>query len=244
MRKHAGSLDLTRPESLRVFIEKIVASHFLTLANFLQTNVEVVQWHLSRRQDLAFFAVPAAEQLWSDINAWERRLSEYQDDLEGIMLQLGIPFASRPHNGYIRSWTDSTADFQHLRLQYREIGQRVHALADTIATLANLAGNRAVSRLAEQSLYEAERAGHEARSLKALTILGIVFLPLSFVATLLSMADAYLPGSPMFWLYFVLSLPLLGVVIIVYSGAELGYEDGHTQWSLKTAIANVQRKLS
>lgn len=33
------------------------------------------------------------EELWSDIQAWERRMGEYCEDLGAIMLPLGIPLS-------------------------------------------------------------------------------------------------------------------------------------------------------
>ncbi len=95
---------------------------------------------------------------------------------------------SSPDTGRIQSFTESPADFQFLRLRFQQIGQRVHAPAGAISALASLAGNRATFCAAELSLREAEQARWQARSLKALTTLGLVFLPLSFSASLLSMA--------------------------------------------------------
>lgn len=243
LQNYSNALDLKEHMSPRAIIEKIVAGHYLKLAELLQTNVEIVQWHLSRRQDLTSFAVSTAEELWSDVQAWERRAAEYQDDIEAIMLQLSIPLLPSQGVGAVSSMSDSAIDFQHLMSRYREIRQRVHALAGAVMALASLAGNRTNFTVAELSLKEAERAGREARSVRALTILGIVFLPLSFSASLFSMADSYIPGGSMFWVYFVVSTPLLALVILVYSITELGFEAGAKRWSLGVVIANARRAL-
>ncbi|KAI1466149.1 uncharacterized protein F4812DRAFT_436102 [Daldinia caldariorum] len=243
LENHSDTLNLDHPKSVRVFVEKIIASHFLKLAEFLQSNTEVVLWHLSRRSDLTHFGVSIAEELWSDVQSWKRRVAEYQDDLEGTMLQLGVPLSCSPDTRGIKSWTDSDADFRHLLHRFRQIEKRVNELGNAINTLATLAGNRVSYRTGELSLQEAERAGREARSVKALTVLGIVFLPLLFSASLFSMADSYLPGNSQFWVYFALSLPLLGFVIILFSIIELGYLDGETSWSLKSVIENSKQNL-
>jgi hypothetical protein len=242
IQNHASILDLSQPQSLRFFVEKIIANHYLTLATFLQTNIEIVQWKLSRRKDLTSFAVDTAEELWSDIQAWERRMAEYHDDIEGAMLQLGIPLGSAPDTGArVQSFTESTADFQFLRLRFQQVGQRVHALAGAISALAGLAGNRAMYRAAELSLKEAEQARRQARSLKALTVLGVVFLPLSFPASILSMAELYLPGGAMFWVYFSVAVPLLGLVASVYMLAETGYTDDEVKWSVAAVLERIRR---
>ncbi|KAK7996320.1 hypothetical protein PG991_015787 [Apiospora marii] len=179
LKNHSDALEAPiLPRSLRVFVDKIVASHFLKLAEFLQTNIDIVQWHLSRRHDLTFFAVAAVEELWSDVQAWQRRTAEYQDDLEATMLQLHIPLKEMEGTDtQMRSWADSTTDFQYLSRRYREMGRRTQGLVDAISALGSLAGNRAMSRSADLSLQEAARAGREARSMKTLTTLGLLFSP-------------------------------------------------------------------
>ncbi|KAL8380899.1 hypothetical protein RB595_005270 [Gaeumannomyces hyphopodioides] len=248
LQHHSGALGgsnllIKDPKPLRVFVDKIVASHFLKLAEFLQANIDTVQWQLSRRRDLAHFPVLLAEELWSDVQSWQRRVAEYQDDLEGIMLQLGVALRTDPDTGGDRNWTDSAVDFQHLLRRYRELGARTRALGDAVSSLGSLTGNRAASRSAELSLLEAERAGREARRVKALTILGVVFLPLSLSTSIFSMADQYLPGSSSFWVYFAVSIPLIGLVTFVYWVMEIGYADARSNWSLRVAVASVRTNV-
>ncbi|KAK4169562.1 hypothetical protein QBC43DRAFT_251981 [Cladorrhinum sp. PSN259] len=243
LQNHACILDLSGPASVRALIERVIASHFLSLARYIQGNVGMVRAQLSRRNDLTSFAVATTEELWSDIQAWEQRVTEYQDDVEAAMLQLGIPFGTASDISRTKSFNDSTADFQHLRLQFQKIGQRVNALSNVITALASLAGNRAMSRNTELSLKEAEQATRQTQSLKGLTVLGVIFLPLSFSASLLSMSERYLPGRGMFWVYFGISFPLLGLVVFCYFLVELGYREGETRWRVKAVLTNIRDRL-
>ncbi|KAK3897244.1 hypothetical protein C8A05DRAFT_48065 [Staphylotrichum tortipilum] len=216
IQNHASALNLSHPYSLRVFVEKL---------------------------DLTSFDVAAAEELWSDIQAWERRMGEYHDDISGAMVQLGVPLghhAGSDLKGQGQGFADTAADFQFLRLRFQQVAERVHALAGAISALAGLAGNRAAARAAELSLKEAEQARRQARSLKALTVLGVVFLPLSFAAGILSMAELFLPGGGMFWVYFGVALPLLGLVTLVYVLAEVGYRDGEVKWSVVAVMERLR----
>ena len=77
----------------------------------------------------------------------------------------------------------------------------------------------------ELALRAAERSIREAKSVKALTILGIVFIRLAFVASLFSMSDPFRPGGRLFWMYFVVTLPLLRLIVLGYRILELGYSD-------------------
>ncbi|KAK4213550.1 hypothetical protein QBC37DRAFT_285682 [Rhypophila decipiens] len=232
LQNHCGPLgDITSAKTLRVFVNKIVASHFLKLAEFLQANIDKVQWHLSRRQDLASFDVSMSEGLWSDVQSWQRRIAEYQDDIGGIMLQMGIPPDGLPDSDQARDWTDSHADFQHLLCRYREIGRRTQALSDAISSLGGLAGNRAAARSAELLVEQAEQAARENRSVKTLTALGMVFLPMSLASSLLSMSDYYLPGNSLFWVYFAISCPMVGFVLLLYFAVEIRPTAAQGWWS-------------
>ena len=79
--------------------------------------------------------------------------------------------------------------------------------------------------------------------MKALTILGITFIPLAYVASLFSMSDGYRPGGELFWVYFAVALPLVVLIIIGYYTLELGYARGSLRWSLKTAITVIRKSL-
>jgi hypothetical protein len=235
LRTHSSALDLADPSSLRIFVEKIAASHYLKLAEFLQSTIEKVQFNLSRRRDLTSFAISAVEEQWSDVQAWERRIGEYKDDLEAIMLQLRIPFEN-PNLNHMTDWRGSAADFQFLYLRFKEIGQRANSLNGSTAALAGLTGNRQAFKSMEQSI-------REAKSAKALTIMGAVFIPLAYTASLFSMSDPYRPGGELFWVYFVISFPLIGLIVLGYYTLELGYADGGMQWSFRAAVRSVKEKL-
>lgn len=239
---HSSALDLADPSSLRIFVEKIAASHYLKLAEFLQTVIEMVQFNFSRRQDLTSFAIAAVEEQWSDVQALERRIGEYKDDLEAIMLQLRIPFESL-NLKHTADWKDSAADYQFLYLRFKEIGQRANSLNGSTAALAGLTNNRQAVKAQELALEATERSIREAKSVKALTILGVVFIPLAYVASLFSMSDPYRPGGKLFWVYFVVAFPLIGLIVLGYYTLELGYTGGGIQWSFWTATTTIKENL-
>ncbi|KAI0010637.1 hypothetical protein F4779DRAFT_577061 [Xylariaceae sp. FL0662B] len=235
LQNHSRTLELAGPRSLLMLAEKVVANHYLRLSLFLQMVIEKMQFSLSRRQDLTSFAIAAAEEQWSDMQALQRRVAEYKDDLEAIMLQLRIPFDT-PNPGSTGDWKDSQADYQFLYSRFMEINKRADGLNDSIATLAVLTNNRQAARTQELALEATERSVREAKSVKALTILGVVFVPLAYVATLFSMADSYKPGEELFWVYVAVAVPLIGLVVLGYYVLELEYTDGVMQWSFRAAI--------
>ena len=172
----------------------------------------------------------------------QRRIGEYKDDLGAIMLQLRIPFGSFNLKDSV-DWRDSTSDFQYLYWRFKEISQRANSLNGSTAALAGLTNNRQAVKAHELALEATERSIREAKSVKALTILGVVFVPLAYVATLFSMSDSYRPEGELFWVYFVVAFPLTGLILLGYRTQELGYTGGGIRWSLRTAINSVWKNI-
>ena len=77
---------------------------------------------MSRQERLDNFDIRSVEIQWSDVQAIERRLSEYQDDLEALMMQCRFPFENVDPTK-IGSWKDTRADFQFLHIKIQRVGQ-------------------------------------------------------------------------------------------------------------------------
>jgi hypothetical protein len=66
-------------------------------------------------------------------------------------------------------------------------------------------------------LIDSRRAMVETIYVKRLTYIALVFLPLSYVADMLSMNDDFAINSKRFWIYLITALPLLALVLILSS---------------------------
>jgi hypothetical protein len=239
---HARVLNLDDPASVKTFVAKILASHYLKLAEFLQTVIDKTQFSLSRHQDLTSFAIASVEEQWSDVQGLARRLGEYKDDLEAIMLQLQIPF-EEPKLRSSSDWKDTILDFQYLLRRFKELSERVNSLNGSTGTLAGLTNNRQAARAQELALEATDRSIREAKRVKLLTILGMIFIPLTYVASLFSMSDLYRPGQSLFWVYLAVSIPLIGVIVLVYYTLELGYSNDEMKWSFRAATVSIKKAL-
>ncbi|ORY10460.1 hypothetical protein BCR34DRAFT_348303 [Clohesyomyces aquaticus] len=204
-------------ESPMLFAKKIVASHYLSLSSFMTSALSHQQWDFSRRDDMSHFDISAVEQSWSDIQSWERRLNEYVSDIEDIMLKLGIPF-QEPDTSHMSmlSWSESVVDFQFLRYQFHTLLHRAEQINGATLGLASMAGNR-------QGHQEQQRSLRESQRMRALTLVGLVFIPLAYTATLFSMNEKYMPGAGHFWIYFSVSVPLIIAVILGYLILDWAY---------------------
>lgn len=106
-------------------------------------------------------------------------------------------------------------------------------LSNSITGLVGIAGN-------QQALAEAKRSLKEAKNIKTLTLVGMVFIPLSFCTGFFSMNDQYLPGGASFRVYFAVAVPLIVVVLLLAYLTGLGYSDDG-EWRLKTFFQSLPK---
>lgn len=108
------------PRSPTLFAQKIVANHYLSLGTFVSSVISHQHWDHSRQRGLKNedkFDVEVVEQVWSDIQSWERRLNEYCSDIDDLMIKLGIRFQEpEPDLIHTSSWHDTETDFQFMRV--------------------------------------------------------------------------------------------------------------------------------
>ncbi|TEA12432.1 hypothetical protein C8034_v005997 [Colletotrichum sidae] len=241
---HSRLVDTAEPDSVAIFVKKIVASQYLKQSEHLRATLSGVQRGLTRKQDLAKMRMNKVEALWSDMQGWERRTGEYIEDLEGIMLQLGIPLthpggtvaapggiigAPQPRGAISVAdvaWQDCSADFQYLYMRFRELRHRTETLNAAVTGLASITGNR-------QGYKEQQRSIREAKSTKAVTLLGLVFIPLAYTSALFGMETPFRPGDPQFWVYIVTSIPLIVATMLGYYVLDFGYNDEGRAWSAR-----------
>ena len=148
------------------------------------------------------------------------------------MLALGIK-AEAPDFSAASDWASdesSAKDFQLIYSRLRGLKTRYEVLLGSITALAGIAGNR-------QALAEAKRSFREAKNVKILTLIGMVFIPLAFICGLFSMNDNFLPGSSEFWVYWAAAVPLIVVVFLGSVVANRGYDDDAGTWN----VANIWR---
>lgn len=220
IRTYANLINTGTPEGVLLFAKKIVASHYLQHAQFMRSIISTTQFHMSRKAAIRLeqFSGEFVEAQWSDGQALERRMCEYCEDLEGIMLQCRVPF-DPPHLDHVKSWQDITTDFQFLHRRLCDLRHRAESLNSATIGLAGMAGN-------QQSRQEQALSLREAKNMKTLTLLGLIFIPLALISSIFSMSQPYGPGGDQFWVYFVVSCPLvllvLGMFYLVNTKFKLG----------------------
>lgn len=97
------------------------------------------------------------------------------------------------------AWDHLVKDLQHLETLIGDHARSLEALNPIITALVQLQDMR-------RSVLQAE-------DVRRLTYIALIFIPLSYVASLFSMAEQYGPGGGGFWVYWASSLPIALVVV-------------------------------
>ncbi len=156
---------------------------------------------------------------------------------------LNAPDLASVRQRQLLRWMDSAVDFQFLLFLFRDMRHRTEGLNAAVTGLASITGNRQTYREQLLALETAKRSIREAKSSKAVTLLGLIFIPLAYTSSLFSMSAPYGPGQDQFWQYFVAAVPLIFVVILGYYVLDLGYTDDETNWSLRVFMVALRRKV-
>jgi hypothetical protein len=90
-------------------------------------------------------------------------------------------------------------------------------------------------------LLDSRRWILEAANVNRLTVIALVFVPLSWVASLFSMAENYSPGHKDFWVYFATALPVLFVVLVL-SIVKWGQVEGKLDTMREVLRSQVGRR--
>ncbi|KAF2731270.1 hypothetical protein EJ04DRAFT_498980 [Polyplosphaeria fusca] len=173
--------DWTRPQTASIFLKKIVAAHYLQLADYIKAMLPSLE--------LQFETAWKDEQdQWKSLQTISRRCGNYCDDMEDSLLSLGYSLKG-PEGTHVRDWRDVEKDFQYIYYRLGVLKSRADTLMQAMTGLASIAGNR-------QNLEEAKRV-------KRLNLLALLFIPLAYTSSLFSMQDSYAPGAKQFWVYWV-----------------------------------------
>jgi hypothetical protein len=205
---------LRNPRATALFPHRILASHWNLQLDYLVSVVSDLEKGLLKFEQMD--ANPGAEtinaeirtlrSLLSDVNSWRRRLYFYLEQMKwnieavsafGTVYErrkLGMGEAG-PVEGQAWLWRACHEDFSLVYAHLALTNKRIQSLLPVV--------------MGAFSLLEAQNSVLKADLTIRLSGVALVFVPLSFTASLLSMSDDFMPGKRLFWVYFVISGPLI-----------------------------------
>lgn len=197
------------PVTSAFFLKKVVAAHYLQLVDYIKAMLPSLELRLTT-------AWVEEQDQWKSLQTISRRCGNYRDDIEDTLLSLGIPLkefeCSKRYD-----WRDCDKDFQYIYFRLKILKERADTLMQAMTGLASIAGNR-------QNLEEAKRV-------KRLNLLALLFIPLAYTSSLFSMQDAFAPGNPQFWVYWVSAILVVVFTFTVTWVLDSALDDA-AQWTL------------
>lgn len=140
-------------------------------------------------------------------------MKELIREMEENMVALGLPM----ENGST-GWKSGVAGGPRPPQWEIDGWRSVLDLAHTVDWLTN---SLATGYLQYISIQEARVSNGIAKSLSKITVLTMLFIPLSTVASIFSMGGDFLPGNSRAWVYWVVSIPVLMMLACLYWREEL-----------------------
>jgi hypothetical protein len=185
------------PLAATIFMQKIIASNYMILLGYLEAclnelETDIRLTHIGKgEKDQALKVV----EHWSILQSWSHRFPEYCGAINDILSRRTPP----DHPSPPQQWQGCTKDFEAIGNQLSKLWKRTETLSDSFVGLANVAALQA-------SL-------DEARNIKILTVLGLFFLPLTYIATLFAIPGIEFPHDPApgqhrGWVYAAIAVPV------------------------------------
>jgi hypothetical protein len=82
------------------------------------------------------------------------------------------------------------------------------------------------------------QAAEEAKQSSILTIMALIFVPMSLVANVMSLNGVFQPDGPLFWSYFAISVPLTLILLIFVMGYRASNVH-ESQYSVANRLAEL-----
>jgi hypothetical protein len=185
------------PEVPAMIVKKLALSHTVALIEYIKSILSNVEDGI-RRSGHKIESFGWLESTLGELFAWNRRVSDYCDHTEAALDSLHIsPNESQNITATESNWNRYEEDFRYVHRRMASLKKRTN---DLISSVNGLIG-----------ILETKRSLDEAKGVRTLTIVGMLFLPLSFTTGLLSMDQDYSPGGSHFWVFWAIAVPLISL---------------------------------
>ncbi|KAK3390128.1 hypothetical protein B0H63DRAFT_519363 [Podospora didyma] len=134
----------------------------------------------------------------TDLQRWRRRSMQSQHKL--ILLSEFVDYWL-PQEADKQPWNLTLKDIKHVLSQLEHYNRSVEHMVTVATSMVQLLDSR--------------RWMLEATNVSRLTFIALVFVPLSWVASMFSMSENYSPGHENFWVYLATALPVLLLVLFL-----------------------------
>lgn len=215
---------IENPVNTTNYVLKVVAYHWTNLLELILLTMNQAEFVADEgRHPENFMGDPGAQtklfatnnyKLWKKqisqlyvgiwyFNIFRRRMAFYEDDLD-LAIEALNPRSDA--SDLPEALKGASIDFQTLQARLRLYKARADMLASTADEIVNL---RSAAKSLDDSAFNLR-----------LAIFAAIVFPGTFIAALFGMSDGYKPGDEQFWIFWVVSVPLIALMIPIIVGGS------------------------
>lgn len=180
-------------QSLAYYPLRIVAAKWVKYIAVMHHCIKMYEYE-GNRLDLEKFNMDLRE-----LQGWRRRSMISQKKVKTVIRHLEAH--ESPHVRHHSAVDRVLEDFQVISTDIEDAGRRLENMLPVVTSLVQI--------------IDARQSFAETANISRLTILALVFVPLSYVSSLFSMNSENMPGSKGFWVYFAVAIPVTFVVFLI-----------------------------
>lgn len=192
------SFDRENPsiQSLANYTLHVVAAEWTKYVALMQQCLKQYEYN---HDQLPALSLDKFDRDLRELQSWRRRTLMSQTKIKSVLRFLAprCDGMEKPEQGLERLRND----FEHLQDSIDAVGRRLESTLPVVMSFVQIT--------------DARRSFAETADISRLTILALIFVPLTFVSSLFSMNTENLPGSGDFWVYFAVAIPLTGFVVAI-----------------------------
>ena len=193
----------SQPFLITCSLYRIVASEWVEMAGYINRELQVIEFNL----EIAHHDIAQAEEYLVRLAAYRRRISCYlrlvREQLASIKAFGCTAWVTRrPSNKMREARKELHEDFKYVEALLETHSQRIDHNFELLLGL--------------RGVYESRKSRILSRNMTSLALVGVLFLPFSSVASILSIQGDYGPGERRFWVYWAVSAPITIVLLIMH----------------------------
>jgi hypothetical protein len=178
--------------SLAYYPLRIAAAEWVKYVEVMQHCIKIYEYKGNELPEFDKFNLDLRE-----LQGWRLRTLNSQQKVGSVIRKLKSYGFAESGNG-----TDPLLeDYEVINNNIQSAGARLENMLPVVTSLVQI--------------IDARQSFAETANISRLTILALVFVPLTFVSSLFSMNSENLPGSSHFWVYFVVAIPVTAIVYLV-----------------------------
>ena len=180
-------------QSLSYYPLRIVAAEWVKYVAVMQRCIKLYEYE-GNQLDLEKFNMDLRE-----LQGWRRRSMVSQQKIRAVIRHLKSHNPSDPEQ--CADVELVLGDFEVIHKDIEDAGRRLENMLPVVTSLVQI--------------IDARQSFAETANISRLTVLALVFVPLTYISSLFSMNSENMPGSEGFWVYFAVAIPVTFLVFLV-----------------------------